>query len=364
MASPHSVTPRVTDLAERLIADIDARGLGPGDRYLTTLEASKMLGVGNAAANRALQILERRRIIVRQQRKGAFVVEPPGTTKQILDRVHFLVHQKYLRTEGIGQDETLLGIEHALPAVPVQISFLPASNEAGYVRELIQDSQRAKRVEGLVLVRSSYETQALVLEAGVPAVVYGATYPSMEGLASLSADMRSVGRQLAEHLLSQGRRRLSYFNRQLVYHGDQLTMDGIAAAMHAAGCGLDRLTLRFLPASHDAYVAQARILLARKDRPTGVICRTAPMAEAVASTAAELGLAAPRDVEILVCDYYLKYGERPRFGWAKPQLGPEEQGRRLADLLIAQVEHRDDPPRHEVIPVGIEIPELSQERSS
>ena len=74
--------PRVANLADQLLADIEERNLRPGDRYLTTAEASKLLGVANSSANRALQVLEKRRRIVRQQRRGAFVVDPPHDAKK------------------------------------------------------------------------------------------------------------------------------------------------------------------------------------------------------------------------------------------------------------------------------------------
>ena len=133
--------PRASRLADLLAADIESRGLKAGDRYLTTAEASALLEVGNGAANRALQVLERRRRIVRQQRRGAYVVDPLEITEEpALQRVHFLVHQKYLRAEGVGQDASLLGIERELPGVPVQISFLPTSNEADFVEQLLDES--------------------------------------------------------------------------------------------------------------------------------------------------------------------------------------------------------------------------------
>ena len=82
----------------------------------------------------------------------------------------------------------------------------------------------------------------------MPAVVYGTLYPSIDRLASLSHDMTAVGRLLTDYLLERGHATFAYLNRQLAYGGDQRTMEGIQASLHAAGKGLDALTLRFLPA--------------------------------------------------------------------------------------------------------------------
>ncbi|NOY41607.1 MAG: GntR family transcriptional regulator [Planctomycetes bacterium] len=356
MAEARTKTPRISLLAEKLVEDIDARELKPGDRYLTTTEASKLLGVGNGTANRTLQLLERRRLIVRQQRRGAYIADPPhDQSKPTLHRVHFLVHQKYLRTEGVGQDEVLLGLEHELPGVPVQISFLPSSNEAGFVAELIDESLHAKRIDGFVLVRASYETQRLLADRQIPSVVHGTVYPSIERLASLTADMESVGKELANYLLEQGHTTFAYLNRQLTYGGDQRTIDGISAALHAAGKGLNALTLRFLPTFDEVYFAEADRLFSQKTRPTGFICRTVRMAEAVQKAGELKGLVFGKDFDIGICDYYLKPGQQPQYPWARSQFSSEEQGRHLARLLIGQVLDAQSV-GHETMPVKLELP--------
>src|SRR5687767_4741693 len=108
MTDALTTTPKIIDLADQLVADIESRKLKPGDRYLTTADASKMLGVGNGLANRALQLLERRQVITRQQRRGAFISAPKtAASSPPLRRVHFLVHQNYLTAEGIGNDLVL-----------------------------------------------------------------------------------------------------------------------------------------------------------------------------------------------------------------------------------------------------------------
>ena len=96
MAAGNTTKPRIVQLADELVADISARNLKLGDRCLTMTEASKLLGVGNSLANRTLQLLECRRLIVRQQRSGAYISNPPhNQDTHVFHRVHFLAHQKY-----------------------------------------------------------------------------------------------------------------------------------------------------------------------------------------------------------------------------------------------------------------------------
>lgn len=362
MATGSPTTPRISQLADRLVDDIQSRDLRPGDRFLTTAEASRLLGVGSSVANRALQLLERRRVIIRQQKSGAFIAgrfapeEAPA-----LHRVHFLVHQKYLRAEGVGQDEVLLGIEHELPGVPVQISFLPVGGEAAFVKELVDESAGAKRTDGFVLVRASYETQRLLSQRQMPTAVYGTLYASIDRLASLTADMRAVGTELTNYLLNRGHKRIAHFSRQIVYGGDRLTIEGIASALATAGLGFDALSLRFLPDSEEVYLAEAEAQLDSADQPTGFICRTVRMADAINEMASKRGLTVAKDTDIVVCDYYLKPGSRPRYVHAKPLISSEEQGRHLARLLISQVRlncEDADGGRvdHEVMPITLEMP--------
>ena len=79
------------------------------------------------------------------------------------------------------------------------------------------------------------------------------------------------------------------------------------------------------------------------------------MADAVSGVAERKGLVVGKDVDMTVCDYYLKPGSRPRYVYAKPLISSEQQGRHLARLLIAQVEKPSEV-GHEVMPVRLDIP--------
>src|SRR6478672_7370917 len=97
--------PRIIQLADRIAEDIKQRKLKPGDPYQGTTETAEMLGVSTTAANRAMQVLVKRRLIERRQRKGTFVAIPSSTMpRSPLRRVHLVVHENYLRTEGLLSD--------------------------------------------------------------------------------------------------------------------------------------------------------------------------------------------------------------------------------------------------------------------
>lgn len=359
MAQIQTVTPRVTELADQLIGDIVARDLQPGDRYLTTLSASKMLGVGNAAANRALQLLERRSIIRRQQRAGAYIVSLPKTVTGIpLRRVHFLVHQKFLRTEGVGNDHLLIGMQDELPGVHVQISFLPLGEETPFVEELINNALKSSSVDGFVLARASCETQRLMANSGLPVVVFGGVYPGVGELARLDRDMHSIGRLLTNYLLERGHTRIAYVNRQQTLPGDQETLDAVIAAMSAASLPVDALTTRHLPADTEVCKAEFERLLARENRPTGIICRTTRIAEAAREAIDAIPRSDRNAFDIVVCDYFGRQGSQIEFVYPRPMGTTEDQGHHLAKLLTKQA--CGSPLSDEVlIPVELEFPRES-----
>ncbi len=54
---------RIRRLAQRLEHDIQSRGLGAGDRYMTGVEVSRQLGVSTAMAHRAMSLLVDKQIL-------------------------------------------------------------------------------------------------------------------------------------------------------------------------------------------------------------------------------------------------------------------------------------------------------------
>src|SRR5579871_630187 len=154
--------PRIVDLADRILDDIRRKKLRPGDPYLSTAEIARLLRVSGTAANRALQLLGQRRVLERRQRRGTFIAAATTGDDTQLRRVHLVVHQDYLRTEGLLADGVVLGIQGELPHAEIQFNFLPDSSEVDYVQRLVEDSLRAPRSAGFVLVRSSVFTQRLL----------------------------------------------------------------------------------------------------------------------------------------------------------------------------------------------------------
>lgn len=348
--------PRVIELADLIAADIRRRKLKPGDPYQSTLETAGMLGVSTTAANRAMQMLVKRRVLLRRQRKGTFVADPGGSidVESPLRRVHLLVNENYLRTEGLLADGTVIGMHDELPAAQMQFNFTPADNQTDYVNRMVSEAMRSGQTEGFVLVRASLEVQRTIAESGLPAAVIGSLHPSIERLPWIDRDHRAAGRMLVEHLLAAKMDRVLVLMRDRMFQGDHLLLDAICERMGEAGLGLSALTVRCLPSDKAAIRAGvADVLGARKGR-TGIIARSEPLAAGAAAAAEDLRLKIGRDLTIALTDVYRKGSEAPPV-WPhlRMLLTPEQIGQHVGRMLVQQARAEPVEPGFEVIPVQL-----------
>jgi DNA-binding LacI/PurR family transcriptional regulator len=356
MLSKGPQTPRILELAARIEQDISIKKLRPGDSYLKTSEIARMLGVSTGAANRAMQLLNKRRVLHRRQRSGAIVAEGiMKTDPPSLRCVHFLVHQNYLKTEGLLGDGTLIGMQAELRDVNVQLNFLPLGEEIDDVNRLIAAALRSHEPEGFVLVRSSLKLQRLVQASGLPCVVHGMLYPSIHGVAWISRDERQCGRLLTEYVLSRGHRRVLNLARDRIFAGEHPFEVGISETLVKAGIGLSGLTTLHLPADHDAIRAAAGEVLRASEAPLGIIARSEPLAEGAASAAADAGLTVGRDVTIAVANIYRAGNDNPvAFPHIRNVVESEQIGMHIGRMLSQQACGLPLDPDHEIIPIRME----------
>lgn len=366
MVAMKSHVPRIVELADIIVDDISKRQLQPGDPYQGTAETAEMLGVSTTLANRALQVLVKRRILHRRQRKGTFIQSLTGAVQDsALTKVHLLVQEDYLRTEGLLADGVVVGMHGELPSAQVQFNFLPGDSEAQYISELIATALRSGEQEAFVLVRASLHAQRLVAGSGMPTVVHGSLHPSVPFMPWIDRDHRQAGRLIVEHMLAKGMQKILMVMRDRLLTGDHLMLDSVQERMAEAGMPLSALTIRGLPADHEAVKASATSLLeplAKAGVPVGVICRSEPLAKGVVSVAEELGLTAGKQYEVVVSDVYRKTASAQSGangpGWTsmKSQLSPEQIGAHIGRMLVAQAAGEVPSPNFELIGVELEEP--------
>lgn len=323
-------------MADRLEADIRRRNLRNGDPFLSTSEAAKVLEVSNGTANKVLQMLEKRRIIQRRQGKGATVLDMPEKVQYDIDRVHFLVHEQYLNSEGIGTDGVLLGLQPLLSSVSISLFFMQHGREEEQVRNLLKDS--SGKNDAFILVRAPYEVQRMIAENRSPAVINGVRYAGIETLSCLDRDHVQVARLVGEYARKRNRSRPAVLARHIVQPGDHVFFNA-----------LDRRILswsvHFLPMDKEAVKAECHELLegrseTRVEVPDLFVCQTRFHYEAVLEVLEERNPEKGRDVDILVTQYFYMPGkEESVFSHITTDLTGIDIGRRLGELLLAATRH-------------------------
>ena len=354
--APHA--PKICMLAARIEDDIRGGGFQPGDAYRGTNEVARMLGVSTVAANRAMQLLVKRQLVTRRQRKGAIIAaglvqacSPP------LSRVQFLVHRNYLRTEGLLADGVMIGMQADLPGVDVQLNFLPPN--AGHERSnrTISSVLRSPEPEGFVLVRSSLTMQRMIQASGLPAVVHGSLHPSVHGLPWIDCDHRRSAQLLTQYLVDRDCQRIVYLSRDVIFPGDHPFQDGISETMATAGRALAPLITRCLPADVVAIKAAVSELLAPGGGPVGIIARSERLAEGAAAAAEAKGLRIGSDAMVVVSHVFRAGNENPvAFPYIRNMLEPQQIGAHLARMLVRLVKNQPVEPDHEIIPGELKLP--------
>ncbi|MEZ6128693.1 MAG: hypothetical protein R3C59_08420 [Planctomycetaceae bacterium] len=351
MPRPRSA-PQISTLADEIAADIRGRKLGPGDAYLSAADTARRFKVSGTAANRALQLLEKRCVLHRRQRVGAVIADPTVGVVQDsqLQRVHLIVQENYLRTEGLLSDGVLIGLQETLPGAELQFNFLPDRDEVSYVQTLVTEALKSRLRGGFVLLRSSVGTQRIVENSGLPAVVHGQLHPSISRIAQIDRDQYQIGQILTDYLLRQRCSRMLVLLRETVSSGDHRFLDAVMSTCLDAGLGLDRLTIRCFPADSEAIAAGVREVMTK--RKTGILCRNEQLAEAALAGVADS--TSSTNCVAAVADVYRS--DSRRFVSAATVVSPEEFGRQTGRILLQRLQHEATEPARISIPVELCIP--------
>jgi LacI family transcriptional regulator len=220
--------------------------------------------------------------------------------------------------------------------------------ERGVIEELI-----AHRVEGAVIApvsdRSATHLRRLA-EFGVPFVLIDRTIPGVDCDVVLG-DSSGGARQLVEHLVSLGHRRIGFIVESDDVSTARDRRAGYEAALNAAGIALDpALVAHAAPDPSGGSTGMGR-LLELEERPTAVFTVNNLVALGAIEAVRAAGLEVPDDVA-LVCFDDIEYASR-----LYPFLTAMEQpaqtfGTLGTQLLLERIEGRGPERRHEVVLPG------------
>jgi LacI family transcriptional regulator len=222
------------------------------------------------------------------------------------------------------------------------------SVERDVIEELI-----AHRVEGVVIApvsdRSATHLRRLA-EFGVPFVLIDRTVPGVDCDVVLG-DSSGGARQLVEHLISLGHRRIGFIVESDDVSTARDRRRGYEAALNAAGISLDpALVAHAAPDPSGGSAGMAR-LLELEERPTAVFTVNNLVALGAIEAVRAAGLDVPDDVAV-VCFDDIEFASR-----LYPFLTAMEQpaqtfGTLGTQLLLERIEGRGPDRRHEVVLPG------------
>lgn len=356
MSLEHQNIPRIVQLARQVELDIRQRNLQVGDAYLTTAQTARMLGVSTTIANRALQFLARNGRLDRRQRRGTFIAErASGTGEPTIARVHLVVHQRYMKAEGLLADGVIVGLQSELPGVDVSFNFMPPGSESQYVEELTSGIMQAGQPEGLVLIRANLEVQQMIVQSGLPAVVYGTPYRSISQLSFVDADQRAIGELITQHAFEQRCKRLLVLMRDQMLPGDSPYLDAILETAGRVGLSADRIKIRSLARDRQLVGSEVRDYLEESKQRPAILCRDEPLADAAVAEADRLGMRLGDDVVVAVSTIYRRGNEDPPpIPYTRYTESPVQIGEHLGRLL-GRCTKQQEPRRTEsiILPVTL-----------
>jgi DNA-binding LacI/PurR family transcriptional regulator len=281
-------------LARRLEQDMRSRGLRAGDRYRTAAEAAVLLGVSTATAHRAMQLLVKNRMLVRQHGRGTFVgsaISEEATSIRV-QTVFVFIPEGHKEVASTPFEALLDAIRQRQPDVGVQFSFVPrATGDVEYVREVVRLAQAGGQYAGAVPCACSREVYRCLSEVGGPLVVLGSLFSDQQHIPSLDFDYRQSGFLLAHHLCQRGNKRLALITTGSGRPGDGAFLDGVTDGVTEAGLPPNALIMRSFPQDVDTFRAMVHEMLASPKRPTGIICGSERLLNLVASVVSDMGLA-------------------------------------------------------------------------
>jgi LacI family transcriptional regulator len=345
---PDTCLPLYKALANQFREQIVRGELTPGQWIGTELELARRQQVARMTIRRAVEILVREGLVVRQPGKGLYVRERHTTTRTI----HFISgNLVWEPSVQIYRGAQALAGRHG-----IEIQIYDAHGDVQRDLAILQNLPAATADGAIVMsLHSPAFTTALfeLKAAGVPFVVFDQHLADTE-ITSVTADNYHGGYQVGQALVALGHQRIGFV-------GDLATttvrdrLAGLRDAIADAGLPFDRslaIDLMTEPlADWSAAIDRAtEALMTRPDRPTALFFSCDGVARPAYRTLARLGLRIPHDVSVVGFD------DDPLSEWLTPALSTVRQpffqmGQVAMELLEEQMHDLKRPAEHPVLPV-------------
>ncbi|MDO5553321.1 MAG: GntR family transcriptional regulator [Planctomycetia bacterium] len=345
---------RLLELAQVLEKDIEERKLKAGDSYLTTSAAAAYLEVGSKTANQVLQVLEKKGVLHRAQRRGAVIAQPPvfdlSAPESKIETVYFLFGSVYRKDYFTQEEECSLTLSLQEKLKKVDISAKLASQGREFVEdvgELISSALQMGRTPGFICLGCPPEVQRLVAQSGLPAVVWGTCHASITGISSLESDFESAATQSVALVERRNRQRVIFITHNVISPGVHVFLDGFRRQL-----GSKLVCERFLPVDQEVITINVQELFRQFQPDVWYLKYSCP--DLIMSAIDDLKRVNPGYAPDVI--YEARYAaykvnvDSPCYLIAT-EIDPSTLGRMLGNLLLGSL--RGDPVQHVLLPMQL-----------
>lgn len=353
------MSPKSTKLQMAIERDIQARGLRPGDPYLSARGLGESLGVSPMTANRAMHELAERGVLDRRHGSGTFIGSHVAQREALLPRrIHLLLSARIFRAERPLVESVVSALHDDFRYDSIEYTFLPGRDEVHFCQELVEAWDQDGLPRGIIIFSNSPEIQRFFEEVNVPVVVAGSVFSETSGLPCIDIDQRQAGRLLAQHVLSRGYRQIIVTMPSRWGPGDNLFIEGIEQIIHESRAHGPRLTVRSMPTDPEAVRSVVRQVLSSTSEPIATIFRSWEVANTILEIEKTLDFRAPEDLLVTVCNYSGAPADIPRkYPHIRPVEGESARGAAISTLLRGMTQVDRPATRSIVLPVELIVPE-------
>jgi DNA-binding LacI/PurR family transcriptional regulator len=206
---------------------------------------------------------------------------------------------------------------------------------------------RSQRADGLLVMSlpPSGDTADLLVDSPVPVVFIDVHTPSVDPLPRVIGDDVAGGAMAARHLLDLGHRSIAFIGDAVAdpfgFTSSRDRQRGFLDELQRAGLEVPGPWIGH--GAHGRYEARdlARSMLTEARRPTAIFTASDTQALGVIAAARELGLHVPDDLSVIGYDD-VEAADYVGLTTVRQQLF--ESGRRGAEILLTEIEHRSAEP--------------------
>ncbi|WP_112133182.1 LacI family DNA-binding transcriptional regulator [Glycomyces dulcitolivorans] len=200
--------------------------------------------------------------------------------------------------------EILRGVKQVVAGRGLTVAFTDARQEESTGRNWAR-ALLARRPAGVIVAHMGFspEQHGLLAASGIPLVAIDPTSEPLQTVPSVAAANRHGGLSAAQHLLDLGHRRIAVITGPLERRCARDRLEGVDAAMEAAGVPLDeRLVRTGMWFSFEEGLSHAREILSLAAPPTAVLCGNDLQAFGVYEAARQAGARIPEDLSVVGFD--------------------------------------------------------------